>query len=131
MLKANNLRYPPVSSNSEVAAFWEGTRAGQLLLKHCKSCNKPHFYPRAICPRCMSDHTEWKAASGKATLYSFSVMRRLKEPYAIAFVELEEGVKMMTNIVDCDLDELRIGQKLVLRWQNAEDGTPIPVFTPA
>lgn len=131
MLKANNLRYAAVMTNPEIAAYWEGTKAGKLLIKHCTACNKPHFYPRAICPRCMSDRTEWQAASGRATLYSYSVMRRVKEPYAIGVVELEEGVKMMTNIVDCDLDALRIGQKMIVRFQDAADGTPVPVFTPA
>jgi uncharacterized OB-fold protein len=57
-------------------------------------------------------------------------MRRTKEPYAIAFVTLAEGVRIMTNVVNCDLDELRIGQELQLLWQAAEDGTPIPVFAP-
>lgn len=131
MLKAHNRSYPAVSTNPEAEPYWEGARAGRLMIKHCNGCGKPHFYPRTICPRCGSDATEWRSSSGKGTLYTYSAMRRTKEPYAIAFVTLEEGVSMMTNIVDCDLDELRIGQKVVLRWQNAEDGTPIPVFTPA
>lgn len=131
MLKSHDRVYPAVTTNPEVEPYWEGARAGRLMIKHCNGCGKPHFYPRTICPRCMSDATEWRAASGKGTLYTYTVMRRTKEPYAIAFVRLEEGVSMMTNIVDCDLDELRIGQKVLLRWQKAEDGTPVPVFTPA
>lgn len=130
MLQSHDRGYPPVSTNPEAEPFWEAARARRLLIKHCNGCGKPHFYPRTICPRCMSDATEWRQASGKATIYSFSVMRRSKEPYAIAFVELEEGPRIMTNIVDCDLDALHIGQIVSLRWQDAEDGTPIPVFTP-
>jgi uncharacterized protein len=129
MQNSHNRAYAPVSTNPEISAYWDGAKQGHLMFKHCRDCGKPHFYPRSICPHCMSDATEWLEASGKATLYTYSVMRRSKEPYAIALVTLDEGVTMMTNIVDCDLDELRIGQKLVLRWQNAECGTPVPVFT--
>ncbi len=131
MLKSHNRAYPPVSTSPEITAFWEGAKNGQLLIKRCRDCGKVHYYPRTLCPYCMSDATEWQAASGRGTLYTYSVMRRAKEPYAIAFVTLEEGVSLMTNIVDCDLDALRIGQPVALRWQPAEDGTPIPVFTPA
>jgi uncharacterized protein len=130
MLRSHNLRYAAPTSNPEIAPYWEGCKTRKLLIKHCNGCNRSHFYPRSICPRCLSEDTAWKRASGNAEIYAFSVMRRAKEPYAIAFIVLEEGVAMMTNIVDCDLDELRIGQKIRVTWQNAEDGTPIPVFAP-
>ena len=67
-----------------------------------------HHYPRAICPFCFSDKTEWSEASGKGTIYTYSVMRRAPVPYAIAYVTLDEGPTMMTNIVDCDLDKLEV-----------------------
>ena len=89
-----------------------GTRPpqGKLLVKRCTACGEPHHYPRAICPFCGSDRTEWTEASGRGTIYSYSVMRRAPIPYAIAYVTLDEGPTMMTNIVDCDLDAIRIGQ---------------------
>ena len=74
---------------------------------------------------------EYKPASGKATIYSFSVMRRVDEPYAVAYVTLEEGPTLMTNIVDCDLDKLRIDQSVRVVFKPTEGGPPLPMFTPA
>ena len=93
------------------AAFWAGTAAGKLLVKHCSACGKPHWYPRPHCPFCMSDKTVWKQSGGTGSIYTFSVSRRVGPvPYAIAYVRLDEGVTMLTNIVDCDLDAIRIGR---------------------
>ena len=131
MLMSGQRTYPPVVTQPENAPFWEAARNGQLLLKHCRACGKVHYYPRPLCPLCLSDQTEWLPASGEGSIHTFSVMRRVKEPYAIAYVDLAEGVTMLTNIVDCDLDALRIGQPVRLCWRTAEDGTPIPVFAPA
>ncbi len=78
-----------------------------------------------------SQNLEWKDASGQGTIYSFSVMKRAEVPYAIAYVTLAEGPTMMTNIVDCDLDTIRIGQKVTLRFVPTEGGPPMPMFTPA
>ena len=79
----------------------------------------------------MSDRTEWREGSGQATIYSFSVMQRAPVPYAIAYVTLEDGPTMMTNIVDCDFSALRIGQQVRLIFKPTEDGPPVPMFTPA
>jgi uncharacterized protein len=120
---------PPVSP--ETQPFWEAAAAGRLLLKHCLACGQPHHYPRSICPFCGSERTEWRDASGRGTVYSYSVMRRAPEPYAIAYVTLEEGVSMMTNIVDCDLDAIRIGQSVRVVFTPTDGGPPVPMFTPA
>src|SRR5262249_18728695 len=82
---------------------------GRLMIKHCTACHQPHHYPRSICPFCGSDATEWRPASGRGTIYTYSIMRRVPEPYAIAYVTLEEGPTMMANIVDCDLRAVRAG----------------------
>ena len=114
------------------AAFWAGTAAGKLLVKHCSACGKPHWYPRPQCPFCMSDKTGWKQSAGSGSIYTFSVSRRVGPvPYAIAYVRLDEGVTMMSNIVDCDLDAIRVGQRVKLVMKAAEDGTMLPMFTPA
>lgn len=114
------------------APYWEGVAAGRLMLRHCRDCGKPHWYPRPVCPLCLGDASDWRAASGHGSIYSFSVCRRVGPvPYAIAYVRLDEGVTMLTNIVDCDLDALRIGQRVRLVFKPAEDGTPLPMFTPA
>ena len=112
----------------ETETFWQGMRDGKFLLRHCTACGKAHWYPRALCPFCFGD-TEWREASGAGTIYSYSVMRRAPEPYAIAYVTLEEGPTMLTNIVGCDFDTLRIGQGVKLLPTRTKDGPPVPTFT--
>jgi uncharacterized protein len=120
---------PPVSP--ETKPFWDAAAAGTLLLKRCEACREPHYYPRAICPFCGSDRTAWLEASGRGTIYSYSVFRRAPVPYAIAYVTLEEGPTMMTNIVDGDIDAIRIGQRVRVRFTPTDGGPPVPMFAPA
>ncbi len=120
---------PPI--NPETQPFWDAAAEGRLLVKRCRSCGQVHYYPRAICPFCFADATEWLPASGLGTVYSYSVMRRVPVPYAIAYVTLEEGVTMLTNIVDCDLDAIRIGQAVKVVFRPTEGGPPVPMFAPA
>ena len=115
----------------ETTPYWEAAAQGKLLLKHCAACDAYHFYPRALCPFCFSDKAEWREAAGTGVIYSFSVMRRAEVPYAIAYVTLDEGPTMMSNVVDCDLDTIRIGQRVRLAFKPAENGQPVPMFTPA
>jgi uncharacterized OB-fold protein len=119
------------TSFPETTPYWTAAAEGRLLVKYCTACGEYHFYPRALCPFCFSDQTEWRDAAGTGTIYSFSVTRRGEVPYAIAYVTLAEGPTMMTNIVDCDLDAIRIGQKVRLVFKPSENGQPIPMFTPA
>ena len=115
----------------ETAHFWKSLGEGRFLIRHCEDCGEAHWYPRAICPFCFSANTKWREASGRGTVYSYSVMRRAKAPYAIAFVTLEEGPTLLTNIVDCDLDGVRIGQKVELAIRRREDGLPLHMFKPS
>jgi len=115
----------------ETKAFWDAASAGRLVIKRCAACGESHYYPRSICPFCGSDRTEWRDVSGRGTIYTYSVMRRAPVPYAIAYVTLDEGVTMMTNIVDCDLNAIRIGQKVRVVFKPSEGGPPVPMFTPA
>jgi uncharacterized protein len=117
--------------NPETQAFWDAAKEGKLLIKHCRACGELHYYPRALCPFCFSDQTEWRESKGRGTIYSYSVMRRAPVPYAIAYVTLEEGPTMMTNLVDCDFDRLRIGQSVKLVFKPTQGGPPVPMFTPA
>jgi uncharacterized protein len=110
--------------------YWAAAREGRLLLKSCRDCGKTHYYPRPLCPFCLSANTDWREASGDGEIYSWSVERRATPPYAIAFVTLPEGPTLLTNIVDCDLDGLRIGQKVRLAFESRE-GQPAPVFKPS
>ncbi len=122
-----NIPFP--ASGSKLQPYWDGLRAGLLLLPRCRDCGKTHWYPRALCPFCLSGEIEWRQATGKGTIYSFSIMRSAKEPYVIAYVALEENVIMMTNIVDCDVDRLTIGQEVAVRY-TTRGATPVPVFAP-
>ena len=121
---------PALILNPETQPYFEGASRGVLKLRRCTSCAKVHFYPRALCPYCLGD-AEWIDASGAGTIYSVSICRRLGPvPYAIAYVRLEEGVTLLTNIVDCDLDPLRIGDPVTLCFKSAEGGI-VPMFKPA
>jgi uncharacterized OB-fold protein len=124
-------KIPAPTATPETEAFWKAAADGKFMLRRCTACGKAHWYPRAICPFCMSDKTEWVEGSGRGKIYTFSVMRRAPEPYAIGYVTLEEGPSMLTNFVDCDFDKLRIGQSVKLKFTPTEGGAPVPTFTPA
>ena len=111
--------------------FWAAARESRLMLKYCNACHRPHWYPRTICPLCGSDDTAWKASPGRGTIYSVTVTRRGgAAPFALAYVTLDEGVTMMSNIVDCDLDDVRIGERVELVFKPTEGDTPVPMFRP-
>ncbi len=120
-------------THPEHLEFWQAAAEGKLLIKQCDSCGEYHYYPREHCPYCMSNKTTWKEAKGTGSIYTYSVMRK-GVPYAIAFVTLDEGPRMMTNIVDCDLDAVHIDQivKVVFKQSGDHDnpGSFIPCFTP-
>ncbi|MBV9545045.1 MAG: Zn-ribbon domain-containing OB-fold protein [Chloroflexi bacterium] len=124
----------------EIKNFWDATAQGKLLLPRCQDCDTYIWYPRPFCPACASLRITWVAASGRGTVYSFTVNRRgaadLPEyrqvgTYVLAYVELEEGPRVMTNIVDCDPDSVRIGQAVELVFHDTGQGTALPRFRPA
>lgn len=118
---------PPITPES--APFYEAAREGRFLIRRCGGCSRTHWYPRAICPHCFGE-TVWEEASGRGTVYSYSVMRRADPPYIIAYVTLAEGPTVMTNLVACDLDGASIGQEVELAWTASANGTPVPCFSP-
>ena len=112
--------------------YFEAAAQGKLLVKRCADCGEIHHYPRGFCPFCFSDKVTWLEARGTGKIYSYSVTRRAGPvPYCIAYVALDEGVIMMTNIVDCDLDEVRIGQAVKVTFKKSASGVSVPMFTPA
>jgi uncharacterized OB-fold protein len=117
---------------SENEAFWAAANEGTLLIKHCRACERPHWYPREICPFCGSDDTEWRPSGGLGSIYSLSVVQsRSAPPLGLAYVALDEGVTLLTNIVDCDLAEVNIDDRVRLVFKRADDGQAIAMFTPA
>ena len=109
--------------------YFEAAAQGKLLLKKCNDCNEVHHFPRGICPFCFSTKVDWVEAKGTGTIYSYSVTRPAGPiPYCIAYVTLDEGISVLTNIVDCDLDTVKIGQKVKLTFKKTENGTSMPMF---
>ncbi len=130
-MSARLIPSPPI--NPESAPFYAAAVEGRFLIRRCRQCQRAHWYPRAVCPFCpgaAGDETIWEEASGRGVIYSFSVMRRVPTPFALAYVTLAEGPTMMTNLVDCDFDTLRIGQPVQIVWKPTEGGPPVPCFTP-
>jgi len=122
---------PAPAVTIESKPFWDAAAEGRFLIKRCKDCGKAHWYPRALCPFCMSDETVWEESPGEGVIYTYSVMHRSPTgPYAIGYVTLNEGPAVLTNFVGCDLSTLAIGQKVKVRFQDTENGPPVPVFAP-
>ncbi len=123
----------------EVKPYWEATARGELVLPRCKQDGTLIWYPKPFCPTCASTDVEWVPASGRGTVYSFTVNRRgvadLRDyreagVYVLAYVELDEGPRMMTNIVDCDPDTVKIGQKVEVVFHDTGEGSALPRFRP-
>ena len=119
---------PVPARTQETEVYWQAATEARLLVRRCHACGEAHHYPRSLCPFCFSPDTVWEQACGRGTVYSFSVMRRAEVPYAIAYVTLEEGPTLMTNIVNCALDDIAIGLQVVL--VGGTDAPSIPMFTP-
>jgi uncharacterized OB-fold protein len=114
----------------ESQPYWTAADEGRLMVKKCRACGELHHYPRDICPFCLSADTEWLQATGTGTVYSFSTMGKGETAYTLAFVTLDEGVTLMTNLVDCDPGRLAIGQKVRVSFKPSEGGHAVPMFTP-
>ena len=131
------MRFDLPSPDFDTAPWWDAVRRHRLLIRRCRSCAEPHFYPRPFCPSCWSTDVTWEDASGRATLYTYSIVRvndlppfPERVPYVAAVVDLAEGPRMMTNVVDCDFDDLAIGMPLTVKYRDVGDGITIPVFIP-
>jgi uncharacterized OB-fold protein len=126
---------PPI--NPESRPYWEATAEGKLLLPRCTTCGTVIWYPRTICPACGSRDVGWFEAAGRGTIYSFSVNRRGMgdyqgiDSYVLAYVELTEGPRMLTNIVDCDPQSLAVGQQVEVVFHDTGKGSALPRFRPA
>lgn len=126
---------PLPTVDPESAPYWSALKESRLILKHCRDCGRHHFYPRALCPHCHSDALEWSDARGTGSIYSFTVARRpagpafkADAPYVVAVVELDEGARMMTNIVTGDVNAVRIGQRVSVHFDAVTDDITLPKF---
>jgi uncharacterized OB-fold protein len=122
----------------ETQPFWDAARGHRLLIQRCPDCGRWQYYPRPFCASCWSEAVEWAEASGRAILYTFSIVRRndlppfdQRVPYVAAVVDLEEGPRMITEVVDCAHDAVQIGMALEVTFRDLTDEVTIPVFKPA
>jgi uncharacterized OB-fold protein len=129
-----------VPVTSATTPFWDAAREGRLVLPRCQRCGRAHWYPRHTCPFCASRDLTWVPAEGSGTLETFTVVRqafatagaRREPPYVVGIVRLAEGPRMTSSLVDCPLDELRVGLPVRVRFDEVSGlDVPIPVFAPA
>ena len=120
--------------------YWEKAKAHELWLRDCGDCNQAYFYPRDICPHCFSRNTSWIQASGKGTLHTFAIVHRAPTPafrddapFVVAMVDLEEGVRMPTNLVEVEPDpaNITIGMAVEVVFEDITDEIALPKFKPA
>ena len=128
---------PHFAPSPETAPFWDGVRNGVLRIPHCRDCAAYHFYPRPLCPHCWSRNIEWVTVSGAGRLHTFVVNHRPPKhlgpgPVVLAMVELDEGPRMMTQIIDVDPDPARIRCDMPVEvvFDAAVAGVTLPKFRP-
>lgn len=126
---------PPVSPAAE--PFWDATREQRFVLQWCPACERPIHFPREACPRCLGVDLEFRPASGLGTVYAVSVMPKPanptmagRTPYAVALVDLDEGARMLTNVVGVDPSTVVVGQRVQVAWEPLADGRHLAVFVP-
>jgi uncharacterized protein len=129
-------RRPRPNSTPFTEPFWEALREGRLVVQRCSACGVWRWPPQVACPTCLSEEYEWTATAGRGRLYSYSVVRRPVDParfdvpYVLAVVELDEGPRMLTNIIDCPFDQLRVELPVELRVVAFDDTLNLYPFAP-
>ena len=124
---------PDVSE--ELAPFFAAAREGRLVIQRCTGCGQRRFPPREICSRCLGREAEWVPSGGRGTIVSFNVMHQVyhpgfasEVPYAVVLVELEDGGRLLSNLVDCPLEHLRIGLPVEVTFERRSDEIYLPQF---
>ena len=117
------------------APYWQAAREGRLVLQRCEACRRHQFYPRSLCTACASDRLAWREASGRGRVKSFTVIRRAVSaayepdvPYVVALIELAEGPTLMSNVVGCAPEAVRIGAPVRVRFDAWSETIRVPVF---
>ena len=126
---------PPLTP--EMAPFWEAARRHELVAQRCRGCGTHRFPARDICSRCLSRDAEWARVTGRGTLFSYAVMHQVyhpafadQVPYAVVVVELAEGARLISNVVDCPLAALRIGMPVEVVFDDVTPEITLPKFRP-
>jgi uncharacterized OB-fold protein len=135
-MSSNQIPTPHPFVSPETEPYWSGAKAGKLVLPHCSACNHAIWYPKVFCGECGSLDVEWREASGLGTLYSYSEVHRGEGPYretgsfVLGLVDLDEGPRVLTNIVDVDAASLGIGQRVRAVFHDAGEAAALVRFTP-
>lgn len=115
--------------------YWDALRSHRLMLRSCKQCGQPHFYPRSLCPHCHCEDLQWIEAIGRGVIYSYTVARKpagpafkADVPYVVAIVQLDEGPRMMTRIVTTDPASVHIGAAVQVVYDDVAPGLTLPTF---
>lgn len=123
--------------DEESRGHWEACRRHQLRIQRCRGCGTFRYHPRTICPECLSSEVEWVLSSGRGTVYTFTVTHQNQAPgfredlpYVLAYVELEEGVLLLTNVVDCAPAAVSIGLPVEVVFEDVSDEVAVPRFRP-
>jgi uncharacterized OB-fold protein len=123
--------------NEDTAPYWEAARNGELRMQKCGACGSIRFPPSLLCPTCLSEESEWVKLSGRATVFSWIVIHQSQHPafnadtpYNVAIVELEEGPRLHTNIVECANEDIHIGMAVEVVFDKVSDDTTLPKFRP-
>ncbi|HVN87728.1 MAG TPA: Zn-ribbon domain-containing OB-fold protein [Candidatus Binatia bacterium] len=131
-------RIPIPVPNFDNAGFWDGCRQHELRIQQCRGCGIVRHPPRPMCPQCNRLEYEWIKASGLATVYSFTIVHgptlpvfQARAPHNVAVVQLDEGPFLVTNIVDCAADQLRIGVRVAVVFEDVSAEVTLPRFRPA
>ena len=118
--------------------FWKATKKGKFLIQQCQDCNSNIFFPKKVCPECWSNNLGWQEASGKAQVYTYTIVLDMVEaafmgdlPYVIAMVDLEEDIRMTTRIVNCNPKDVKIGMDVELVFDEVSEECSLPMFQPA
>ena len=124
----------PTLLEPDTQPFWEATKNHELRYQVCDDCNKIVFYPRRHCPHCMGLNLSWKTSQGEGSVYTYTVIRQIahpafreRAPYIIAWIDLDEGFRMLSTIVG---DEITIGQRVRVTWDDQENDISLPLFSP-
>jgi len=138
MAEDKKYKKPVPRIDEESKGFWEACQRHELYLQKCRACGAFRYYPRALCPACLSSETEWVLSSGRGSVYTYTVTHQNQAPgfrddlpYVLAYVELEEGVRMLTNIVGCAPQDVHIGMPVEVSFDDVTPEVSLPKFKPA
>ena len=131
-------RPQPSFPEPDTQPFWDATKQHELRYQTCNACNAVVFFPRRHCPSCMGFDLSWQTSKGEGTVYTCTVIRQIghpffrgRAPYVVAWIDLDEGFRMLSNVVGVDdPTTVTIGQRVRVTWEDQEDGVSMPVFEP-